>query len=228
MLKVLITSQNETDNVLIEKKLRPIEKELGQVKFISARPANLHTLMEGQENLLVFNCQYFNSSMRNSILHWRSLGYFGPIIVLVKVPGPTAIDSCSDLNNVTIIEKPYENKDLQGIACKYLSETIVNQRRFRRFDTMQKASLESYNKDFSSNSVISNISKGGAHIVGNLEDLSKGDLLRVCFDLDELQKSHAVSAQVVWTRGSVGDSERCAGLKFISKSMVYETLLNEI
>ncbi len=227
MLKVLIASRNETDNSLIEKKLAPIARHVGSVQFYGARPANMPTMLENGYNLLVFNSMHFNSAMRSNITHWRSLGYLGPIIILVKIPDPKMIDGFADLQNVTLIEKPYENKDLQGIAVKYLTESQVYQRRFRRFDTKQNATLESYNKNFSSRSIISNISKGGAHIVGELDDLSKGDLLRVCFELDELKKNHTMSAQVVWTRGDVGD-ERSAGLRFISKAMVYESLLNGI
>jgi response regulator RpfG family c-di-GMP phosphodiesterase len=228
MLKILIASRNESDNSLIEKKLAPIAKKVGSVQFYGARPANMPTMLENDYNLLIFNSQHFNSSMRNNITHWRSLGYLGPIIILVKIPDPRVLDNFADLKNVTIIEKPYENKDLQGIAVKYLNESHVSQRRFRRFDTKQNATLESYNKNFSSVSIISNISKGGAHIVGDLNDLSKGDLLRVCFELDELKKNHTMSAQVVWTKGDVGDENRSAGLRFISKAKVYETLLNGI
>lgn len=228
MLKVIIASRNEADNALIEKKLSPISRFLGDVHFASARPANLAGMLDAKYNLLVFNCQHFNSSMRNNINHWRSLGYLGPIVILVKIPSPDVIDRFADMNNVTLVEKPYENKDLQGIALKYLNETAVAQRKFRRFDTNQNAVLESYNKDFSSNSKILNISKGGAHIVGNLEDISKGDLLRVCFDLDQIKKNRTMSAQVVWTSGEVGTPEREAGLMFISKTKVYESLLSGI
>ncbi len=227
MLKVLIVSRNESDNSLIEKRLHPIEKHVGAAQFVGSRPANLPSMINNKYNLLVYNCQHFNSAMRSSISHWRSLGYLGPILLLVKVPDPRLIDQFADLKNVTIIEKPYENKDLQGIAIKYLKDAQVHQRRFRRFDTQQKALLESYNKDFSSYSLISNISKGGVHIVGELSDLSKGDLLRVCFELDELKKNHTMSAEVVWTSGEVGTADRMAGLKFVSKSTVYEALLNE-
>ena len=229
MIKVLIASRNESDNALIEKKLAPIANNVGAVRFFGARPANMPTiLLDGSYNLLVFNCQNFNSSMRNNISHWRSIGYLGPIVVLVKIPDPKVIDRFADMQNVTIIEKPYENRDLQGIAVKYLMQSTVHQRKFRRFDTKQNATLESYNKNFSSQSTISNISKGGAYVVGNLEDLSRGDLLRVCFELDELKKNHTMSAQVIWTKGNVGDPDRAAGLKFISKSAVYDSLLNGI
>ena len=228
MLKVLIASRNETDNSLLEKRLMPVKKHVGDIRFTSARPANLPTLLDGNFNLLVYNCQHFNSSTRNTISYWRSMGYLGPVMILVKIPDPRMIDGFADVQNVTIIEKPYENRDLQGIAIKYLEEGRVNQRKFRRFDTHQKALLESYNKDFSSYTTISNISKGGIHIAGELEDLSKGDLLRVCFELDQLKKNHTMSAQVVWTSGDVGEGDRTAGLQFISKSKVYDSLLNGI
>ena len=120
MLKVLIASRNETDNTLIEKRLAGIVDTVGSVRFTSARPANLNTMLDNKYNLLVYNCQHFNSAMRNSISHWRSLGYLGPIMVLVKIPDPKVIDGFADLQNLTIIEKPYENRDLQGIAVKYL------------------------------------------------------------------------------------------------------------
>ena len=228
MLKVLVVSRNETDNVLLEKRLAPIAESLGKVGYFSARPASLNNVIDNEFNLLIYNCQHFNSAMRNNVAHWRGLGYLGPIMILVKIPDPNVIDSYADLQNVTIIEKPYQNKDLQGIAAKYLMDSKVAQRKYRRFETQQKALLESYNRDYSSYTIISNISKGGAHIQGDLNDMSKGDLLRVCFELDELKKNHTMSAKVVWTRGDVGSPERTAGLQFISKSMVYDSLLSGI
>ncbi|MEM7646312.1 MAG: PilZ domain-containing protein, partial [Pseudomonadota bacterium] len=226
MLKVMIASRNEADNALVEKKLLPITRQVGEIRFHSARPANLTALLDSQYNLLVFNAQHFNSSLRTNISHWRSSGYLGPIMVLVKVPDPKLIDRFADIQNLTLIEKPYENRDLQGIAVKYLVDARVSQRRFRRFDTKQKASLESYTKDFSSSSLIYNISKGGLHVVGDLEDISKGDLLRVSFELDEIKKNRTMSAEVVWTAGDVGTPDRSAGLKFVPKSAVYDALLN--
>lgn len=227
-MKVIIASRNEADNSLIEKKLSPISKDFGDIRFLSARPANLANVLDKSYDLLVYNCQNFTSSLRESINQWRALGYLGPILVLVKIPDPRILDKFSDIHNVTLVEKPYENKDLQGIATKYLNEQKVAQRRYRRFDTQQKALLESYNKNFTSYTVISNISRGGAFIMGDLDGISKGDLLRVCFELDEIKKSRTISAQVVWTKGEAGKRGRTAGLKFITKTKVYETLLNGI
>lgn len=226
MLKVLIVSRNEIDNNLIERKLAHVTRRVGRVSFSSARPASMATVLDTGFNLIVYNDQQYTSSIRNNVQSWRSLGYFGPVIVMVKMPDPKVFDRMADLHNVTILEKPYDNKDLLGIAEKYLSDSRVMQRKFRRFDTQQRAQLEAYNKDFTSSSIISNISKGGVHITGDLEDISKGDLLRVCFELDELKKNHTMAAQVVWTRGEVGTAERSAGLKFVSKAEVYKSLLD--
>lgn len=228
MLRILVASRNETDNSLIEKKLSPISKEFGEIRFVGSRPGNIINVIDAQYDLVVYNCQNFTSTMRDNLFQWRSMGYLGPVMILAKLPDPKTIDKFSDLHNVTLIEKPYENKDLLGIAVKYLNEQKVAQRRFRRFDTNQKVLLESYNKNFSSNTTIANISRGGAYIIGDLEGISKGDLLRVCFELDEIKKSRTMSAQVVWTRGEAASKGRTAGLKFISKTKVYETLLNGI
>lgn len=228
VLKLMIASRNEVDNTLIEKKLSPIAKKIGPIEFQSARPANLKNLLDHTYNLLVYNGQDFNSALRNNILHWRNVGYLGPIMLLAKITDASLMDRFTDLHNVTIIEKPYDNKDLQGIAIKYLKDVKVAQRRHRRFETQQSALLESYTRDFNAHSVIANISKGGAQIVGQLDQLTKGDLLRVSIELDQLQKNRTMSAEVVWTEGDVGSHERLAGLRFISKAQVYDTLLNGV
>lgn len=226
MLKVMIASGNETDTALIERKLAPISRTMGEVKFHGARPANLSAVMGAGYNLLIYNCQYFSASMRYEIQNLRTSGYLGPVMVLGKVPDANTLDRFSDIRNVTIVEKPYENKDLQGIAIKYLNDAVVEQRRHRRFGTSQFVRLESYNKDFAAESMLSNISKGGAHVSGELNDITRGDLIRMSFHLEEINKSRTVSAEVVWTQGEVGTQERCAGLRFISKAQVYQSLLN--
>jgi len=226
MLKVMIASGSETDNALIERKLAPISRTLGDVKFHGIRPAHLPAAIDSSYNLLIHNTLHFSPTMRSEVQHLRSMGYLGPVMILGKVPHPNTIDRFSDMQSVTIIEKPYENKDLQGIAIKYLKDAVVQQRRHRRFDTAQKVQLESYNKDYSAQTLISNISRGGAHVQGELHDISRGDLLRISFNLDQLNKSRVVSAEVVWTNGEVGTQERSAGLRFISKAKVYEALLN--
>jgi len=87
---------------------------------------------------------------------------------------------------------------------------------------------KSYQRDFVVQSKIENISRGGVFIRGPLEDLSRGDLLRVNFNLDELNKTHTMSAKVVWTDGNVDESERTAGLQFMTKEDIYSQLLNTL
>ena len=127
-----------------------------------------------------------------------------------------------------MLEKPYENKDLLGITRKYLNDKFVCQRKHRRFDTKQKALLESYNKDYAAYTTVFNISKGGAYIQGDLADMSKGDLLRVNLNLEQVKKSHSMSAQVVWTSGEVGSKDRAAGIQFVSKEKLYRDLMGSI
>ena len=90
------------------------------------------------------------------------------------------------------------------------------------------AFLESYQRDFAAETSIHNISRGGIFVRGDLADMSQGDLLRVNFDLDKLNKSYTMSAKVVWTKGKVGQLERSAGLQFMTKEAVYSHLLSVI
>ena len=42
MIRILMVSKNESDNTLIQKKLEPLKKDFGAMKFYSARPAELN------------------------------------------------------------------------------------------------------------------------------------------------------------------------------------------
>ena len=228
MHKVLIASKSESENILIQKRLVAITEKVGEIDFFGTRPVSVPSLIDARFSLLIYNCQHFSSAFRGKINHWRSLGYLGPIMLIAKVPDPKQIDHFLDIQNLTVIEKPYENRDFQGIAMKYLTASNVEQRRFRRFYTRQKATLESYTKNYNSESLISNISRGGAHITGELGDLTKGDLIRVNFELNELNRNRTMSAEVVWTSGNESQNDRSAGLRFVPKSKVYDSLLHGI
>ena len=228
MIRVLIVSRNESDNTLIQKKIEPLRTEFGAMQFYSARPANLTSVLDIETNLMIYNGNVFNSNLKNMAHKLRNIGYFGPMIVAVKIPDLKALSQFRDAKNVVLLEKPYERKDLIGIARKFLKDATVHQRRHRRFETEQNVYLESYQRDFSATTCIQNISRGGIYVQGALQDMSQGDLLRVNFDLDKINKSHTMSARVVWTQGRAGSKNRAAGLQFMTKEAVYGHLLSVI
>ena len=226
MIKMQLVSQNESDNALVQRKLGSLKKEFGAMEFSTSRPASLPTVLNIDSGAVIYNCSTYSSGLIDFAPQLRTMGYLGPIIILVKVPDLKVLSHFQAQQNVVLIEKPYVKKDLIGIVRKFLRDAQVHQRHHRRFDTTQSALLESYQRDFMVQSKIENISRGGVFIRGQLEDISRGDLLRVNFNLDELDKTHTMSAKVVWTEGAVGDVERIAGLQFISKEAIYSQLLN--
>lgn len=228
MITIQLVSPNENDNILVQGKLESLKKEFGAMEFITSRPASLSSTLDINSSMVVYNCTAYSSSLIDFSQSLREMSYLGPILLLVKIPDVKVLEKFEKLKNTVLIEKPYERKDLLGIARKFLKDAQVNQRQYRRFDTEQSALLESYQRDFVVQSRIENISRGGVFIRGPLEDLSRGDLLRVNFNLDELNKTHTMSAKVVWTEGRVDENERTAGLQFMSKEDVYSQLLNKI
>ena len=84
--------------------------------------------------------------------------------------------------------------------------------------------LEAYSSDFKLETTINNISRSGVRIEGALTGLRNGDLLRLHFNFDEINKSRTMSARVVWVKKE-GDNKEEAGLEFVSQKAVYQYLL---
>jgi len=228
MIKMHLVSQNENDNLLVQGKLESLKKEFGAMDFSTSRPASLASNLDINSSMVIYNCTSFSSSLIDFSQNLREINYLGPVLILVKIPDVKVLEDFKPMKNTVLVEKPYTRKDLLGIARKFLKDAQVNQRSHRRFETDQSALLESYQRDFVVQSKIENISRGGVFIRGPLEDLSRGDLLRVNFNLDELNKTHTMSAKVVWTDGNVDESERTAGLQFMTKEDIYSQLLNTL
>jgi len=228
MIKVLLVSQNESDNALVQRKLQVLKPEFGAMSFATTRPASLNSVLDLESNLIIYNCTVYNSGLLDMAGQLRNQGYLGPLMILAKIPEIKYLAAFQAMQNVVVIEKPYEKKDLIGISRKFLKDAQVNQRQFRRFETAQSVMLESYERDFTAQSAIQNISRGGVLIKGQLDDMAKGDLMRVNFSLDQINKTHTMSAKVVWTDGDVDSPEREAGLQFMSREAIYSHLLNHI
>jgi hypothetical protein len=98
------------------------------------------------------------------------------------------------------------------------------QRKDERFSVKQFATLESYNSDFKVETVVTNISKSGMRITGELSGLQTGDLLRLHMQFEEINKERQMSAKIVWIKIE-GDKMSEAGLQFVSQKDVYRYLL---
>lgn len=91
----------------------------------------------------------------------------------------------------------------------------------KRFKTKEKAAIEVYGHIGILNAQIRNLSETGAFVeilAGNYVP-RKGDLLNMTIRLDTIERTHNVSAEVVWSKG-LG-----VGICFIAKDEVLERMM---
>jgi hypothetical protein len=93
--------------------------------------------------------------------------------------------------------------------------------RAQRYLTQEVALVEVYGHVGIVDATMQNLSLTGAFIqmIDPEYVPQKGDLLNLTVNLDEIQKSHNVDAQVIWTKGSQ------IGVCFISKDEVLERMM---
>ena len=118
MIKVLLVSQNESDNALVQRKLQVLKQEFGVMSFTTTRPASLSTVIDIESSLVLYNSNAYNSGLLDMTSQMRHMGYLGPIVLMAKIPDIKCLAAFQALQNVVVLEKPYEKKDLVGISRK--------------------------------------------------------------------------------------------------------------
>lgn len=227
MSRICIVSNNQIEAKKIQDSLNVLSLDAHQrLQFEHIRPSQIGTHLHPSIDIMVYNHPHqLDMNLKQQVISWRKHGFFGSSIVLTKVTDQDLLTKLNGINNFVVIEKPFDEKDLQGVTQKFLNTITVNQRRFRRFNADQVINLESYKTDFKSESKVSNISLGGLCIEGDWGQLSQGDLLKVQFPLDQLHREHTMNVKVVWVRKSGVCS---AGVEFVKNEELYSELLNSM
>jgi Tfp pilus assembly protein PilZ len=189
------------------------------MRFLSVRPQGLATVLDPNSSLVVVNVLNYTKEIRASVLSIRAAGYTGPVLVISKVESQEAIKELQNMTNTVFLEKPFEVRDLQGIVRKFLNDSNVYQRIHRRYNTVMSADVEWIDSRPNTSSTLFNLSKGGAYIeLAENSQVKKGDQLKVYITLDEIQKSYAMQAKVVWC-SSEGMNGGCGvGLEFLGRA----------
>lgn len=201
-------------------------KHVNPLEFEYLRPQQLADKIEEGIELIVFsNPKVLNLDMKHQIGNWRKRGLLAPVLLISRISGESDIDDLESLNNFVLLEKPYVDKDLKGIAQKLLNQPLVYQRKFRRFSTNQAVELTSYKSDYKSNVKVHNISMGGVCIEGACEALQVGELLHMNFHLDRLNTERMMCGRVVWVQAGTNPS---AGVEFVKDKEVYGQLMKTI
>jgi|GEM_PF-1811160 len=193
-------------------------------RFRFGTPGKVHQELAEDTDVLIFESAVLGEQLKEFPISCRSLGYEGPIIVLC----PSLPENMKSLrmDGVVYIDNPFEKKNLVGVVKNILEQVAMSQRQYRRFEIEEKVELEVYNGDLKCEALIRNISRGGLFLKGHFQGLKSGDLIKVHFDLDKIQKQRVMSARVAWVQSGSGDQDGvAAGVEFVSQMVVYDYLL---
>lgn len=222
---ICIVSNNQIEANKVRESLGDLES-YQRVDYEYMRPAQVTNYINPEIDLLVYNNSHnLDMNLKQKVVSWRKRGFLGSILVMSKVKDNQLLAQMNSLHNFVVLEKPYADRDLAGMAQKFLKTIEVNQRRYRRFSTDQNVQVESYKTDFKADSKVRNISLGGLCLDGDWNKLLCGDLLKITFPLDKLNREYTMNAKVIWVRG---ENKSEAGVEFVKDEDVYSQLLSSM
>lgn len=219
--QVLLASRTENENSLLQRKLSSlVEVVSGDVKFTSTRPQATKLELGGEPDLVIFNFNNWNQNELNWVEDLRREGYQNMIMILAKADAPTAVRNLQMLERIVYLEKPFENRDLVGIAEKALKQGRVAQQVYKRFATEQQALVE-FTAGGSVGSRILNMSRTGAYLeLNRLQDVKVGDTVKVRMDLDDVSRTYVMPARIIWTQVMGRTGGTGVGLHFTGRGAV--------
>ena len=217
--RIVLASISEEENFILKKKIDPLVSELGEMRFLSVRPQGLSAVLDPNSSLVIMNVANYTKEIRASVMSLRGAAYTGPVLVMSKIESLDSVRELQNMQNTVFLEKPFEIRDLQGIIRKFLNARNVFQRIHRRYNTVMSADVEWDDRRPKATSILFNLSKGGAYIelVGSAA-VKKGDQLKVHITLDEVRKSYAMPAKVVWCSDRGMNGGCGVGVEFLGKA----------
>lgn len=199
--QLILASRTENENTLLQRKLAPLSKLVaGGVRFLTTRPQAAKLELAGDPGLVIFNFHDWNQNELKWVESLRASGYEKTIVILAKADVPTAVQNLQLLERIVYLEKPYENRDLVGIAEKAIMTGAVTQQIHKRFNTEQEAQVEfGVGRTYASR--IFNMSRTGAYLELNaLQDIKIGESVKVRMELENVNRTYVMPARIVWTQ----------------------------
>jgi response regulator RpfG family c-di-GMP phosphodiesterase len=219
--QIILASRTEQDNAILRKKLNSlIEIIPGGARITTTRPQATKLELGGNPDLVIFNFNDWNQNELQFVEGLRQEGYKRMIMILAKADAPTAVQNLALLERVVYLEKPFEIRDLVGIAEKAISQGAVAQRIYRRFNTEQQATVE-FEPGRAIASRIFNMSKTGAYLeLNSLQDVNVGETVKLRMELEDVSRTYVMPAKIVWTQimGRTGGTG--VGVHFIGRGAV--------
>jgi Tfp pilus assembly protein PilZ len=225
--KILLVS---TQNPSAEKIKSDLERnKLYQVRLVDPSEAMIQIRNSSWE-CVALNFDTFTPEKLRFSEQFRKSGHRFPIINFASHIHKDTIPALNRIDRTVIIEKPYETKDVWGIAQKLLQGRSVSQRVFRRFYTDQQVTIEKTQTGQTQKGNMFNMSRGGAYIeIDNHNNFQSGDILKMTIPLDKVSKSYAVDVEVVWKSDKgYWKGGPAVGVRFVKNDDVYRNLLNRL
>lgn len=223
----LLIGKDNHDSKRIKEELE--RNRLYNVSSIDQAELALDQIRHRQIDCVVFNLETFSQDKISFASHLRYCGYTFPIIFFANNVEKIALTKLSRIPKTVIIEKPYESKDIWGIAEKMVQGKSVYQKVHRRYYTDQKAQIVHSTIGTKLSGRIFNMSQGGAYLEVEQGELKLGDVVRVSIELNKLSKSHIVDAKVVWaSKQGFWQGKPAVGLMFLKSGEVYRNLIDKI
>jgi response regulator RpfG family c-di-GMP phosphodiesterase len=228
--QIILASRTEQENAILRKKLNSlIETVPGGARITTTRPQATKLELAGNPDLVIFNFNDWNQNELQFVEGLRQEGYERMIMILAKADAPTAVQNLALLERVVYLEKPFEIRDLVGIAEKAISQGAVAQRIYRRFNTEQQATVEFSGGANGSGaggnraigSRIFNMSKTGAYLeLNSLQDVNVGEMVKLRMELEDVSRTYVMPAKIVWTQNMGRTGGTGVGVHFTGRGAV--------
>lgn len=228
MQKLLLESGNLGDAHSIKK---DFEKELPFELLLSANSSETKKILANKSvQLIIKQSREFQQINIDSVHALRRSGYTYPVLFILDKINSLARQFEVEEEKAHLLEKPFELKTLRGVVRKLMTSRAISKQQYKRFRTNQNVSLETFISGENVHTKMFNLSKGGAYFeVSKKPGLGVGELLRLHFQLEQVEKEHQIHGRIVWTtpKGHISGGYGL-GVKFIKSQDIYRHLLQVV
>jgi len=228
MQKLLLEFQNLDDMRIVKK---DFEKELPfeVIASLNSRETN-RALSNKSIQLIIMQTKEFRQPEADRIAELRKLGYSYPLLIIQDHMTLLGERTSLEEEKVVFLDKPFSLKTLRGMTRKLLTARNISKQQFKRYSTNQHVAIETFISGENVETKMFNLSKGGAYFeIPKKPGIGVGELLRLRFKLDQVEKEHQIHGRIVWTTpkghsaGGFG-----IGVKFIKNEDIYRHLLQNV
>jgi Tfp pilus assembly protein PilZ len=227
----VLASRSEQENQLLMRKLEPLRREGGEVRFVGVHLRGLVAGLSEPVGVVIINATEWTKNEVLELVALREGGYRGPVLVMTKTIPTAAAVALQEMTNIVLLSKPFEPKNLLGIVRKMLNAKSVIQQIYPRYKTDQDAELEPLGKNGRYRSRVCNLSKGGAYVeLDSAAAVQVGDLVRLKLELAELNRIYTMSGRIVWTKRDKDPASQnlgglAVGVEFVGPGDVQKSLI---